>query len=213
MHLRHLVTCVSLLAASACGGGGGNGTVTPPVNNPAQTLSTLRLGTATASLAAGNTTSLGAAALDARGVVITGATGYVYTSSNPAVAEASPTGVVLGVGAGTATVTVSLTRDGVTATATSTITVSGSLPVSASVSAGATDNTFTPPTLVVARAATVTFAFGALQHNVTFRSTTGAPANIASSTNTSVARAFPATGDFPYDCTLHAGMTGMVMVR
>jgi plastocyanin len=211
MKVLHLLLGASLLGALACGGGGGG--TTPPVTGPTQTLSTIRLGTTTANLTAGNTTSLSPSALDSKGAVIAGVAGYTYATSNAAIAEASATGVVLATGAGTATITVSLSRDGVTATATSTVTVTGSLPTAASVAAGASDNTFTPATLVVARNANVTFSFGARQHNVTFRGTPGSPTNVANSTNASVALSFPTAGDFSYDCSLHAGMTGAVIVR
>lgn len=212
MKLRSLLTFASACVLAACGGGGGGGGTTQPPSGNTQTLSTIRLGTTTASLAAGATTGLSPTALDSKGAAISGVTGYAYTSSNPAVVEIGSGGTLLGLSAGTSTVTVSLTRDGVTATATATITVTGALPVAASVAAG-TDNTFAPGTVVVAKNATVTFAFATVTHNVTFRGTAGAPTNIGNTSSASVARAFPTAGDFSYDCSLHAGMTGTVVVR
>jgi trimeric autotransporter adhesin len=209
--LLHQIVGMMVLGVTGCGGGGDNGTTPNPT--PTQTLSTIRLASSAVSLTAGNTASLAPVALDASGRTIAGAAGYTYSSSAPAVAEAQSSGAVLGIGAGTATVTVSLTRDGVTATSAATITVSGTLPPVATVVAGNADQTFAPPTVVVARNASVTYSFGALQHNVTFRSAAGAPANIANSTNTTAARVFPTAGDFTFDCSLHAGMTGTVVVR
>lgn len=212
MKVMHLVASMSVVVFAACGGGSDGGTTTP-TPNPTQKLATIRIPTNTVSLAAGSSASLAPQALDASGNVINGAAGYTYTSSNTAVAEAQASGAVLGIGAGTATITASLTRDGVTATSTATITVTGTLPVAATVAAGASDQTFAPATIVVKRNADVTFTFGALQHNVTFRTATGAPTSIPNSTSTSITRTFATAGDFNYDCTLHAGMTGMVMVR
>jgi hypothetical protein len=59
---------------------------------------------------------------------------------------------------------------------------------------------------------TVTWTFGSLAHNVTFGSA-GAPASIPATTGASVSRTFNTPGTFAYDCTLHAGMTGVVNVR
>ena len=69
------------------------------------------------------------------------------------------------------------------------------------------------PGTVVARNASVTFAFAPVNHNVTFRTVAGAPTSIATSIGTRVVRAFASSGDFRDGCSLHAGMTGMVMVR
>ncbi len=211
MNGLHRGFALLLLGVAACGGGGDSGTTPNPT--PAQTLSTIRLGSTAVSLAAGNAAILAPVALDASGRTIAGAAGYVYTSSAPAVVEVQSSGAVLGIGAGSATVTVSLTRDGVTATSAATVTVTGTLPAAATVVAGNADQTFAPATLVVARNANVTYTFGALLHNVTFRSAAGAPANIPNSTNSSVARTFAQAGDFTFDCGLHAGMTGTVVVR
>ena len=213
MKVLHLTLSLSLLTLMACGGGGGSSTPTTPITPVTQKLATIRLPAASLSLAAGAITTLVPVALDGSGATIAGVTGYTYTSGTTTVAEAQATGTVIGIGAGSSVVTVSLTRDGVTATATTTVAVTGALPATATVAAGASDQTFTPPTLVVARNASVTYSFGALTHNVTFRTATGAPTNVPNSSSTTVARVFPTAGDFTYDCTIHAGMTGMVMVR
>ena len=82
---------------------------------------------------------------------------------------------------------------------------------SASVAA-TTESAFTPREVDVGTGGTVTWTFGSLAHNVTFRSA-GAPASIPAATNASVSRTFNTPGTFNYDCTLHAGMTGVVNVR
>jgi plastocyanin len=85
-------------------------------------------------------------------------------------------------------------------------------PQTASVTASATANTFSPSTVTIARGGTVTWTFGARPHNVTFGAT-GAPASVPTTTNAQVARQFPTAGSFAYDCTLHAGMSGTVVVQ
>jgi plastocyanin len=86
-------------------------------------------------------------------------------------------------------------------------------PQSATVEASATADRFSPSTVTIARGGTVTWTFGARRHNVTFRTTPGAPANVPSTENSQAARQFPSVGSFGYDCTLHPGMAGTVVVE
>jgi plastocyanin len=163
----------------------------------------------------GESQQLVPSARDAQGGTIVGASGYTYSSSSTTVASVNGSGLVTGVSAGQATITVSLTRNGVTKTVTSTGTVNtpGPAPQTADVAAG-NDNTFSPVRVVVAIGGTVTWSFAATQHNVNFRGAQGAPQNIPnSSVNQVVARTFPNAGTFDYDCTLHSGMSGRVVVR
>ena len=196
------------LAAAGCGDGG-----TDPDPNPTPTLASVRLVTSTFDVEAGETVTVVPQAIDTDGNVISGVTGYVYTSSDESVAEPRSAGSFLGVQAGSATLTVSLTRDGVTASADAAMTVTGALPSMATVVAGNSSTDFTPAALVVALDAEVTYSFGTLVHNVTYGSTPGAPANIPNTTNDDVARTFDTAGDFTYDCTIHPGMSGEVLVR
>jgi plastocyanin len=203
----------ALLVLLGCGGNSSDTSPTPPPGGGTQTLSSIRVPTPTVALTAGQTATLAPEALDASGRVITGATGYTYASAAATIAESQGSGTILGISAGATTVTVSLTRDGVTATSAVSFTVTGSLPATATVIAGDASRVFTPATIVVARNANVSFTFGALVHNVTFRGQVGAPANVPNTTNAVLARVFGAVGDYDYDCSLHAGMTGKIMVR
>jgi plastocyanin len=72
---------------------------------------------------------------------------------------------------------------------------------------------FTPFTTTINVGGTVTFEFPAEPHNVIFVKVTGAPADIQETTNRSVSRTFPVAGSFSYDCMLHPGMSGVVVVR
>jgi plastocyanin len=76
-----------------------------------------------------------------------------------------------------------------------------------------TGNAFTPSTLTVSSGTTVTFTFQATTHNVNFASVAGAPANIPNTANSGVQRLFATAGTFGYDCSLHPGMNGTVIVN
>jgi plastocyanin len=74
-------------------------------------------------------------------------------------------------------------------------------------------NTFVPASLTIQTGQTVTWIFGSTDHDVQFSAVQGAPTNIAISRNRNVARTFGTAGNFPYLCSLHAGMTGTVVVQ
>ena len=76
-----------------------------------------------------------------------------------------------------------------------------------------TGNAFTPSTLTVSRGTTVTFTFQASTHNVNFANVVGAPSGIAATANSGVQRLFATAGTFGYDCSLHTGMSGSVIVN
>ena len=59
---------------------------------------------------------------------------------------------------------------------------------------------------------TVTFTFQA-EHNVNFDAVTGAPANIGNTSSGSIQRVFATAGTFGFNCTLHSGMRGQVVVN
>jgi plastocyanin len=73
-------------------------------------------------------------------------------------------------------------------------------------------NTFSPPFTTIAAGGAVRFEIRGAAHNVVF-SGAGAPANINVVSNTDVTRTFSSKGTFPYDCTVHPGMSGEVIVQ
>lgn len=201
-----------LAVAAACGGGGddGGGTTNP---NGQQTLNEIRPSVTSLSLTAGQSSTITVTALNASGGTITSAGNPSFTTRSATIAEVTAQGVVFAVAAGTTTIDISLTFGGVTKTASVAVSVTGTLGTTATVAAGAASNTFQPQVVGVARGGSVTWSFAALEHNVTFSAGGGAPANIPNTTNASVSRTFGTAGNFPYDCSLHAGMTGTVIVR
>jgi plastocyanin len=73
--------------------------------------------------------------------------------------------------------------------------------------------TFNPGTVTVGVGDTVVYAFKGVAHNVFFDRVAGAPADIADGTaNASVVRVFTAPGQFVYNCHIHPGMRGTVVV-
>lgn len=73
---------------------------------------------------------------------------------------------------------------------------------------------FNPTPVDVRVGGTVTFAFEGTAHSVKFRPAAGAPADIpGNNANVSVQRTFAQEGTYDYDCTIHPGMTGQIVVR
>ena len=75
-------------------------------------------------------------------------------------------------------------------------------------------NTFSPSSVTIAASEAVTWTNGSgTAHNVTFGQVTGAPANVPDFASGSQSRTFPTAGTFPYQCTIHPGMTGQVIAQ
>jgi plastocyanin len=135
-----------------------------------------------------------------------------WTTASAATATVDNTGKVTAVAAGTVLIRATAQADA-TKFAEANVTVTGqSFPNLIEVIAGV-DAQFNPPTAEIARGGTVTWTFQTLAHTVNFDPTNNVPANIPASTSTSVSRTFPAAGTFTYQCTIHGGMTGTVIVH
>jgi plastocyanin len=89
------------------------------------------------------------------------------------------------------------------------------VPVQAATVQATPSKQFTPGNVAVLQGGTVTFAFGSLGHNVFFdNAPAGAPANITATTsNQSQTLTFNTKGTFPYNCHIHPGMRGTVVVE
>ena len=85
-------------------------------------------------------------------------------------------------------------------------------PVATNTVNATAENTFSPNSIQVSVGTAVSFVFGSVVHNVNL-SGSGAPANIANTSNATVSRTFSTAGVFTYDCNLHSGMTGKVTVQ
>ncbi|MEO7366563.1 MAG: hypothetical protein ABIZ36_01315 [Gemmatimonadaceae bacterium] len=73
-------------------------------------------------------------------------------------------------------------------------------------------NSFSPFNSIVKVNGSVAFDFPGDEHDVTFVSKVGAPANIPVTKSKVVTRTFTTVGVFDYDCKVHPGMSGQVTV-
>ena len=75
------------------------------------------------------------------------------------------------------------------------------------------DIAFNPSPVKIVPGGTITFAFGSVAHNVYFDAVAGAPADIpGNNASTSVSRTFASPGTYVYNCHIHPGMTGTIVV-
>jgi len=73
-------------------------------------------------------------------------------------------------------------------------------------------NSFIPTQVTVKRGDQVFFEFPREPHNVIWAKLAGVPADIQVTANRTIPLTFNTAGQFPYDCTLHPGMSGTVIV-
>jgi len=72
---------------------------------------------------------------------------------------------------------------------------------------------FNPSPARIAQGGTITFAFGSVAHNVYFDAVAGAPADIpGNNASASVSRTFMSAGTYVYNCHIHPGMSGTIVV-
>lgn len=203
MHRPLVFVAASLLLASC---GGGNDDPTGPGSST--TVASVSLNVTAAQLGVGQTLQLTATPLTSTGTVTSSA--VAWSSNASTVATVSASGLVAGAAAGSATITA--TAGGRTGSATITVSgTGGGLPLAAEVTMPG--NTFSPFLTTIAAGGTVTFRFGSVDHNVIFGSVAGKPTDIQIIRNANVARTFNTRGLFPYDCTVHPGMSGQVDVK
>jgi plastocyanin len=196
MRTAYLVVAACVLAGCGDSNPSSPGVLSVVLTAPKQTI------------AVGEAVQLIAVARDVNGLTVPAT--ITYTSSATSVATVNSSGRVLGVTPGSATIT---GKAGVVT----------SQPVSFTVTTGSVAavftmqaNTFTPAQATIRVGQTVLFDFPADLHNVIFRDRAqhpGVPADIAQTRNEAVTRTFETAGTFPFDCTLHAGMTGTVIVN
>lgn len=156
-------------------------------------------------IAVGEPVQLTAVARDVNGVTVPNVA-ITYKSSAPAIASVNSTGRALGVATGSANVTASA---GVVTSQPLTLTVTAGAVAAVFMIQG---TTFTPSQATIRVGQSVLFDFPDAFHNVTFQQRTGKPADIPQTRLEAVTRTFTTAGTFPFDCTLHPGMSGTVIV-
>jgi plastocyanin len=170
------------------------------------TVATVTVTGTTQNIIVGESTQLNATARDASGSVVQ-SPDVTWNTSSAAIAGVSLTGLVSGFAPGPVTITATIAG------------VSGSmaLVVNPNPAGSATVQmpgfSFSPFSTTINVGGTVIFDFPAEPHNVIFADVTGAPESIQATSNRRVPRTFLVAGDFPYDCRLHPGMSGIVLVR
>lgn len=199
--------CAAMLLASAiaCGGGG---TVAPPAT---ATVTSVVVSPATPSISVGQSVQLNAAVSGTNNP----STGVTWQSGDVSKVTVSAAGVAVGVAAGAGVQVCAKSALDAAKTGCASVTVTsaaGSFPSTASVTASAA-LAFTPAAVDIAAGGTVGFTFASVTHNVNFGATAGAPANVPNTASAVVSRQFNTAGTFAYQCTLHAGMTGSVIVH
>lgn len=212
---RSLARLGSVLVLAACGGGSDpGGTTTPDTPGPPASLA---IALPSAGVAIGDTATATAVVRDASGRTVSAAVTWSSSAPNIATVNAA-TGLVRGVALGNAQITAS-TTGGSAPSGTAALTVKA--PSAATVSMF--PQSFSPVSLVLARGGVVTFDFPIdIDHNVIFPKQAngqpvvpGAPADIPTASanrGKKITRTFATTGTFTYDCTVHPGMTGEVIV-
>ena len=157
-------------------------------------------------IAIGEPVQLVTTARDANGVTIGGAK-ITYAASPAGIVSVNTTGRVIGVAIGSAQVTA--TSGGQSSQPFPITVTAGSVAGVVTMQA----NTFTPTQLTIRVGQSVLWDFPADQHNVMFQNRTGKPNDIPTTSGQQVTRTFATAGTFPYDCTLHPGMSGTVIVN
>lgn len=194
--LRRIASLFICTAVAACSDDG---------SGPSVRIANIFVSSPQPTIAVGDKAQLTAVALDSVGNTVN--TTFQWTSSAAVVAMVSSTGLVTGVTAGNANISASAA--GVSGILSLTVRATANLAV-VTMPPG---DVFTPFQVIVPLGGTVRWEFPARAHNVIFDKKAGVPADIQSTANTAVSRTFSALGTFPYDCTLHPGMAGEVIVR
>ena len=158
----------------------------------------------------GTPLQLTVSAFDAAGTLIANPGVFAWASSAPSVAGVTQTGLVTPVAPGTVTVSAALRG------------VTGSISVEVAPLTQATKDTiftlplaFSPDNVTIKAGQSVTFLFAGDLHNVIFKpaNPSGSPPDIQETKNVAVTRSFNTKGTFAFDCLIHPGMSGFVVVQ
>jgi plastocyanin len=196
--IRTMSAGVMLIVASvACGG-------SDPVSS--STVAAVQITTQLGTLRPGQTSQFTASAVNASGNTISNAGTVTWNSLDPSVVSVNGNGLVTANAAGTTSVTAAV--QGVTGTRVVTV-----LAVGAGAIVTMPGNSFIPAEVTIRVGEQVFFEFPQTPHNVIFDNKAGAPQDIQQTRNVTIGRTFSVAGQFPYDCTLHPGMVGLVHVN
>lgn len=169
------------------------------------TVAAVQITAPLATLRPGQTSPFSAVAVNGQGRAISGAGTVTWSSLTPDVATIDANGLVTALVEGSTSITA--TVQGVQGTRVVTV-----IPVGAGAVVTMPGNSFIPFEVTIRVTEQVYFEFPQELHNVIFGAKAGAPQDIPQVRNRTISRAFNVAGQFAYDCTLHPGMTGLVVV-
>ena len=205
MRVRTTLPLVVLLAGCSSGDSTSPGGTSP-------VLTSVQIVAPAGSITVGATLQLTAKPKDQNGNAISAT--VIWSSSSNAVATVTATGLVTGLGAGAATISAKAGSVSATPLVVNVIAAGGTYPLTADVFMPG--NIYSPFITDIARTGTVNFYFPVDPdgHNVLFSKTVaGAPPDIDILKNTMQSRQFNTVGTFSYDCTVHPGMSGLIVVH
>ena len=201
----------TITASATAGGVTVTSNVQITITPPPPVLTSVTISAASSSVAVNGTLQFTASPKDQNGNAI--AATLTWNSSVPANATISNSGLVTGVAVGTTNITVSATAGGVTVgSAPTVVTVTASTFANSATVNATAGLAFSPSSVDIAVGGIVTWIF-AITHNVTFSLVTGAPSDIPDTGSGSASATFHIAGTFNYQCTIHPGMTGVVIVH
>ena len=206
MRVRTTLALVAVLAGCSSGDSTSPGGSTP-------VLTSVQIVAPAGTITVGATLQLTANPKDQNGNAISAT--VTWSSSSSGVATVTATGLVTGFAVGVATISAKAGSVNATPLVVNVIAAGGgTYPLSTDVYMPG--NIYSPFITDIARTGTVTFYFPQDPdgHNVIFRKgAPGTPADIDILKNTVQSRQFNTAGTFSYDCTVHPGMTGIVVVH
>lgn len=194
--------------------GGKSGSVALTVIPTGGTVVTVNVTLSDAALSIGDLGQATVALRDANNATVAlGNRSLTWSSANTSVATVSSAGVITTAGIGSAQIRASVVEGANTVVGNATLSVVANPDAKQTVDVSMPGLTFSPADVVVKLNGTVRFIFPSLDHNVIWRPRlTGSPADIPILANQTVSRTFTTVGVFPYECTLHTGMIGTVVV-
>lgn len=195
--IRTIARWMLLVMAAACGG-------SDPVSSTA--VAAVQITTQLGTLRPGQTSQFTATAVNNLGNPINNAGAVTWASSVPDVASVNLQGLVTALSAGSTSITATI--QGVQGARVLTVLAIGSGAI-----VTMPGNSFIPFEVTVRVGEQVFFEFPQTIHNVIFEKKTGVPQDIPQTRNVTIGRTFTIAGQFPYDCTLHPGMSGTVRVN
>jgi len=203
-----LLTAVLALAACGGGGGGGGGTTAPPGSSGGVTVASVTLSGAS-SVALGGTLALTGVVKDGSGNVLTNS--ITWGSSDESIAITRSSGVVYPLKVGT--VNINGAVGSVIGSKSISVTAAAASPATALNVAATNGSQFSPSSVTIAQNGSINFLFFSVTHNVIFAGIAGAPINVSDQANGDVQRVFGTKGTYSYTCSIHAGMSGTVIVQ